>query len=145
MGRAGGGTNCGLHESWQYARSSFTQYTIHICCKDLFHWVSILYSYIHSYMFICTGNVMINLLLHILYSYSDRDQLQTVYSAYLTPVLHRDLRSHPVWGSTARVHSLAGSMVSLYEQVQIIYVVVVKLTWFSNNSSVPIVLVLHAL
>ena len=77
-----------------------------------------LYSYVHmyiaTYIFICIGNVMIKF---IFYSYSDRDQLQTVYSAYLTPVLHRDLRSHPVWGSTARVHSLAGSMVSLYEQV----------------------------
>jgi len=52
-----------------------------------------------------------------LHSYSDRDQLQAVYSAYLTPVLYCDLRVHPVLGSTTRIHSLAGSMVSLYEQV----------------------------
>ena len=85
------------------------------------------------------------------YSYSDRDQLQTVYSAYLTPVLHHDLRSHPVWGSTARVHSLAGSMVSLYEQVQINILLKVP-TWAFKQSldiysvhikSFDVVIVLH--
>ena len=56
MGGAGGGANCGLHEPRQYARSSFTQHTIHICCKDLFHWVRMLYTQL--------GNMETNLLLY---------------------------------------------------------------------------------
>ena len=49
----------------------------------------------------------------ICYRYPDRDQLQSIYSAYLTPVLHRVLSGHPVWGSGAKVHALAGSMVQV--------------------------------
>ena len=52
-------------------------------------------------------------------SYPDQDQLQTVYGTYLQPVLHHSLSSHPVWGSTARVHALASSMVQVYEQVRL--------------------------
>ncbi|RXM28913.1 Cytoplasmic dynein 2 heavy chain 1 [Acipenser ruthenus] len=50
--------------------------------------------------------------------YPDRDQLQTIYSAYLQPVLHRNLKSHPAWGSAGKIHQLAGSMVQVYEQVR---------------------------
>ena len=50
--------------------------------------------------------------------YSDRNQLQAIYSAYLQPVLSQRLRSHPVWGSVKNGHTLAGSMVSVYEQVR---------------------------
>lgn len=50
-------------------------------------------------------------------SYADRDQLQAIYSAYLQPVLSSSLKSHPVWGAVKNVHTLAGSMVSVYEQV----------------------------
>ena len=52
-------------------------------------------------------------------SYPDVEQLQTVYGTYLKPVLHLTLASHPVWGSTAKVHALAGSMVQVYEQVSV--------------------------
>ena len=50
-------------------------------------------------------------------SYPDDDQLQTVYSTYLGPVLHHSLSSHPVWGATGRVHALTNSMVQVYQQV----------------------------
>ncbi|KAG2456324.1 DYHC2 protein, partial [Polypterus senegalus] len=49
--------------------------------------------------------------------YPDREQLQTVYSAYLQPVLHRTLKNHHSWGSPGKIHQLAASMVHVYEQV----------------------------
>ncbi|XP_051782842.1 cytoplasmic dynein 2 heavy chain 1 isoform X2 [Erpetoichthys calabaricus] len=49
--------------------------------------------------------------------YPDREQLQTVYSTYLQPVLHRTLKNHPSWGSPGKIHQLAASMVHIYEQV----------------------------
>lgn len=59
------------------------------------------------------------------FSYADRDQLQAIYSAYLQPVLSSSLKSHPVWGAVKNVHTLAGSMVSVYEQVS------VQSTWYT--------------
>ncbi|XP_075347137.1 cytoplasmic dynein 2 heavy chain 1 isoform X3 [Mycteria americana] len=50
--------------------------------------------------------------------YPERDQLQTIYSAYLGPVLQKNLKNHPVWGSLPKIHQLAGSMVQVYEQVR---------------------------
>uniref|UniRef100_A0A8B9KYF0 Cytoplasmic dynein 2 heavy chain 1 n=1 Tax=Astyanax mexicanus TaxID=7994 RepID=A0A8B9KYF0_ASTMX len=50
--------------------------------------------------------------------YPDREQLQTIYSAYLSPVLQRTLGNHPTWSSAGRVHQLAGSLVQIYEQVK---------------------------
>ncbi|XP_063970614.1 cytoplasmic dynein 2 heavy chain 1 [Lytechinus pictus] len=50
--------------------------------------------------------------------YADREQLQGIYSAYLRPVLHRTLGNHPVWSSPSKVSMLAGSMISIYEQVR---------------------------
>ncbi|XP_069664408.1 cytoplasmic dynein 2 heavy chain 1 isoform X2 [Haliaeetus albicilla] len=50
--------------------------------------------------------------------YPERDQLQTIYSAYLEPVLQKNLKNHPVWGSLPKIHQLAGSMVQVYEQVR---------------------------
>ena len=44
--------------------------------------------------------------------------MQAIYGAYLKPILHRQLEQHPVWGSPAKIHALAGSMVQFYEQVQ---------------------------
>jgi len=49
--------------------------------------------------------------------YPDRDQLQSIYSSYLKPILHRQLSRHAVWGNNSKVHALAGSMVQLYEDV----------------------------
>lgn len=54
-----------------------------------------------------------------LLSYPDREQLQTIYSAYLQPVLQHGLGSQASWASTGRTHQLAGSLVQLYEQVLI--------------------------
>ncbi|OWF37256.1 Cytoplasmic dynein 2 heavy chain 1 [Mizuhopecten yessoensis] len=51
-------------------------------------------------------------------SYPDHEQLQTIYSAYLQPIIQRQLSRHPVWGNTSKVHALAGSMVQLYEQLR---------------------------
>ncbi|XP_013392185.1 cytoplasmic dynein 2 heavy chain 1, partial [Lingula anatina] len=50
--------------------------------------------------------------------YPEREQLQAIYSAYLKPVLHKQLSRHPVWGNPAKVHALAGSMVQVYEQLR---------------------------
>ena len=50
--------------------------------------------------------------------YPGREQMQAIYGAYLKPILHRQLEQHPVWGSPAKIHALAGSMVQFYEQVQ---------------------------
>ncbi|CAG2190736.1 DNCH2 [Mytilus edulis] len=44
------------------------------------------------------------------------DQLQTIYTSYLTPILHKQLKKHPVGGS--KIHALAGSMVQLYDQLK---------------------------
>lgn len=51
------------------------------------------------------------------YSYPDREQLQTIYSVYLQPILQRSLGSQALWASTGKAHQLAGSLVELYEQV----------------------------
>ncbi|XP_053095782.1 cytoplasmic dynein 2 heavy chain 1 isoform X3 [Pangasianodon hypophthalmus] len=50
--------------------------------------------------------------------YPDREQLQTIYSAYLSPVLQRTLGNHPTWSSVGKIHQLAGSLVQIYEQVK---------------------------
>ncbi|XP_052360063.1 cytoplasmic dynein 2 heavy chain 1 isoform X2 [Oncorhynchus keta] len=50
--------------------------------------------------------------------YPDREQLQTIYSAYLQPVLQRSLGSQAAWASTGKTHQLAGSLVQVYEQVK---------------------------
>lgn len=52
------------------------------------------------------------------FSYPDREQLQTIYSAYLQPVLQHSLGSQASWASTGKTHQLAGSLVQLYEQVK---------------------------
>ncbi|KAK6296185.1 hypothetical protein J4Q44_G00338980 [Coregonus suidteri] len=48
----------------------------------------------------------------------NREQLQTIYSAYLQPVLQRSLGSQAAWASTGKTHQLAGSLVQVYEQVK---------------------------
>ena len=64
------------------------------------------------------SSIIMIILLYCLYPrYPDTEQLQTVYGTYLLPVLQHSLSSHPFWGSTARIHALAGSMVQVYEQV----------------------------
>ncbi|XP_071781183.2 cytoplasmic dynein 2 heavy chain 1 [Centroberyx gerrardi] len=50
--------------------------------------------------------------------YPDREQLQTIYSAYLQPVLQHSLGSQAAWASTGKTHQLAGSLVQVYEQVK---------------------------
>ncbi|XP_029136209.2 dynein cytoplasmic 2 heavy chain 1 [Labrus bergylta] len=50
--------------------------------------------------------------------YPDREQLQTIYAAYLQPVLQHSLGSQASWASTGKTHQLAGSLVQLYEQVK---------------------------
>ncbi|XP_075448514.1 cytoplasmic dynein 2 heavy chain 1 isoform X2 [Ascaphus truei] len=50
--------------------------------------------------------------------YPERGQLQTICSSYLEPVMHKNLKNHPVWSSLSKIHQLAGSMVQVYEQVR---------------------------
>ncbi|KAK7096855.1 hypothetical protein V1264_003902 [Littorina saxatilis] len=50
--------------------------------------------------------------------YPGKEQLQAIYGAYLKPIMHRQLEQHPVWGSPAKIHALASSMVQFYEQMR---------------------------
>ncbi|XP_023565248.1 cytoplasmic dynein 2 heavy chain 1 [Octodon degus] len=50
--------------------------------------------------------------------YPEREQLQTIYGAYLEAVLHKNLKNHSIWGSSSKIYILAGSMVQVYEQVR---------------------------
>eukprot|EP00073_Rattus_norvegicus_P049160 XP_017451443.1 PREDICTED: cytoplasmic dynein 2 heavy chain 1-like isoform X1 [Rattus norvegicus] len=50
--------------------------------------------------------------------YPEREQLQTIYGAYLEAVLHKNLKNHSIWGSSSKIYLLAGSMVQVYEQVR---------------------------
>ncbi|XP_052794024.1 cytoplasmic dynein 2 heavy chain 1-like isoform X3 [Mya arenaria] len=50
--------------------------------------------------------------------YPDRDQLQSIYSSYLKPILHRQLSRHAIWGNNSKIHALAGSMVQLYDELR---------------------------
>ncbi|XP_034521541.1 LOW QUALITY PROTEIN: cytoplasmic dynein 2 heavy chain 1 [Ailuropoda melanoleuca] len=50
--------------------------------------------------------------------YPEREQLQTIYGAYLEPVLQKNLKNHSIWGSSSKIYLLAGSMVQVYEQVR---------------------------
>lgn len=51
-------------------------------------------------------------------SYPDCDQLETIYSTYLTAVCQAALEEHPVWSNTGKVHALAASMVKVYSEVR---------------------------
>ncbi|XP_036005544.1 cytoplasmic dynein 2 heavy chain 1 isoform X1 [Fundulus heteroclitus] len=55
--------------------------------------------------------------------YPDREQLQTIYSAYLQPILHHSLGNQAAWASTGKTHQLAGSLVQVYEQVKLKFTV----------------------
>ncbi|RDD40688.1 Cytoplasmic dynein 2 heavy chain 1 [Trichoplax sp. H2] len=46
------------------------------------------------------------------------EDLRAIYGEYLRAILHHSLSSHPVWGSIKNVHTLAGTMVNIYEQVR---------------------------
>ncbi|KAK7812802.1 LOW QUALITY PROTEIN: hypothetical protein U0070_019828, partial [Myodes glareolus] len=50
--------------------------------------------------------------------YPEREQLQTIYGAYLEAVLQKNLKNHSIWGSSSKIYLLAGSMVQVYEQVR---------------------------
>ncbi|XP_043928516.1 cytoplasmic dynein 2 heavy chain 1 isoform X1 [Protopterus annectens] len=50
--------------------------------------------------------------------YPAKEQLQAIYEAYLEPILQRNLKSQPAWGSPERLHQLSGSLVQVYEQVR---------------------------
>ncbi|KAJ3215292.1 Cytoplasmic dynein 2 heavy chain 1 [Dinochytrium kinnereticum] len=50
-------------------------------------------------------------------SYSDREQLQTVYRILCQPVLSTFFPSHKVWGLPKNVQRLAATMVNVYDQV----------------------------
>lgn len=65
-------------------------------------------------MTLCGGKVTAVVLVR---SYPDREQLQTIYGAYLQPVLQRSMGEPSVWSSAGKVHQLAGSLVQVYEQV----------------------------
>uniref|UniRef100_A0A3B3YWL0 Uncharacterized protein n=1 Tax=Poecilia mexicana TaxID=48701 RepID=A0A3B3YWL0_9TELE len=54
--------------------------------------------------------------------YPDREQLQTIYSAYLQPILHHSLGNQAAWASTGKTHQLAGSLVQVYEQVLRVFI-----------------------
>ena len=49
--------------------------------------------------------------------YPSTEQLQAVYGAYLQPVIQHCLQTHPFWGSVGKIHALASSMITVYDQV----------------------------
>ena len=51
-------------------------------------------------------------------SYSGREELHSVYSAYLYPLLQVQVPNHPIWVTPKSVQALASSMMSVYEQVR---------------------------
>lgn len=50
--------------------------------------------------------------------HTEREQLQDVYNAYLTPVMQERLPDDPEWSSPKNIMRLAGSMLAVYEQVR---------------------------
>ena len=64
-------------------------------------------------MFYLKDHIVYSLPIQTIFRYPDRDELQTIYSTYLKPVLHRQLSKHPVWGSNAKISALAASMVQV--------------------------------
>nr|XP_023648221.1 cytoplasmic dynein 2 heavy chain 1 isoform X1 [Paramormyrops kingsleyae]XP_023648222.1 cytoplasmic dynein 2 heavy chain 1 isoform X1 [Paramormyrops kingsleyae] len=50
--------------------------------------------------------------------YPDREQLQTIYGAYLLPVLQKSLGERSPWGTPGKAHQLAASLLQVYEQVK---------------------------
>ena len=53
--------------------------------------------------------------------YPDCNQLENIYSTYLTAVCRAALGGHPVWSNTGKVHTLATSMVRLYSEVSLVH------------------------
>ena len=74
------------------------------------------------------------------FSYPEREQLQTIYGAYLEPVLYKNLKNHPIWGSSSKIYLLAGSMVQVYEQVYIFIYVVLTMSIGSRPKGLPLAL-----
>ncbi len=55
--------------------------------------------------------------------YPSNEQLQSVYGAYLQPIIQHSIQGHPYWGSVGKIHSLANSMITVYDQVRLIYAI----------------------
>eukprot|EP01135_Chromosphaera_perkinsii_P005308 Nk52_evm1s338 gene=Nk52_evmTU1s338 len=51
-------------------------------------------------------------------SYTDIDQLQTIYSTCLKPVFEESSNKDHMWNSQQNIHKLAGSMMNLYSQLR---------------------------
>ena len=60
--------------------------------------------------------ILLTVLSH--FSYSDREDLIQIYSAYLKPVLNQHLSKHAVWSKSERTNTLAATMVTFYEQLR---------------------------
>ena len=54
-------------------------------------------------------------------SYPDWNQLETIYSTYLTVVCWAALGGHPMCSNTGSVHTLATSMVGLCSEVSLVH------------------------
>lgn len=68
---------------------------------------------------ICYGcPTILTLILLLPPSYPDREQLQTIYGAYLLPVLQKSLGERSAWGTPGKAHQLAASLLQVYEQVR---------------------------
>ena len=53
--------------------------------------------------------------------YPDCNQLETIYSTYLTVVCQAALEGHPVRSNTGNMHTLSTSMVRLYSEVSLVH------------------------
>lgn len=50
--------------------------------------------------------------------YPSTEQLQTIYSSFMKPVLEKQFKRHPIWSNASKVRSLSNCMIKLYEEVK---------------------------
>lgn len=50
-------------------------------------------------------------------NYPNEEQLQIIYANFLRPILQQQLPGHRLWASSGKIHQLASSMISIYNEV----------------------------
>ena len=122
------GINLVKPDSWGTSMlSSFLQQLITYqgFYEDNLEWVTL--EGVHVVASMSAGNTLgryelssrLTSIMHVAYmEYSGREELHSVYSAYLYPLLQVQIPNHPVWVSPKSVQALASSMMSVYEQVR---------------------------
>jgi dynein heavy chain 2 len=50
-------------------------------------------------------------------NYPNEEQLQIIYANYLRSILQQQSPNHRVWSSSGKIHQLASSMISVFNEV----------------------------